>query len=243
MKEGRVHSARSDPAKIGASTAQAGYHRQRWCDNEARMRMLKRAIQQTKMPLTSASAILQRITRKRMGLTKGDDEWDAATNWAAKREAKGRLLENVTGSYTPWTGQQQSCPQQQWPHQQWHQGWAPQMPSLQQPWPPPPPPPPGAQGAKGGKGGKGGRVREPLKTPLDTPQKSRCSYLRGPFAPEAERYECKVQCKHCTAAGVVAYHSGSWECDQQPWTNRSKFLKGEVDRWGLPTGARPVPPG
>ena len=75
---------------------------------------------------------------------------------------------------------------------------------------------------------------------LDEPQKSRCPVLDGPFAPESERYDCKVTCKYCAMNQVTAYHAGSWECDQHPQAPRMRFRRGELDRLGNPIqGANP----
>ena len=50
-----------------------------------------------------------------MGLTKGEDEWDGATRWAASKEAKSRLLSQATGQ-----GVGAGAPTPQWmPQAQW----------------------------------------------------------------------------------------------------------------------------
>ena len=209
-----------------------------WSENEARMRMLKRAMQQEQLGKESIAEILTRVTRKQKGLTKGEDEWDAAVRWTASKEAKRRILSQVGGSpqqqegYGAWSTP--SWPQQSWPQQGWLQATGGQQQE----------PHGGSRGAEGGKGGKGGKGEAAsLKTPLDTPQRSRCPHLKGPFAQESERYECNITCNRCERANLKAYHAASWECDVQANSNRSKFLRGEVDRWGKPLRlARPLPP-
>ena len=90
-----------------------------------------------------------------------------------------------------------------------------------------------------GKGeGKGGR-----STPLDSPMRSNCPYLRGPFAPQNERFDNPVTCSHCASVGTTANHSGSWECDLHWWTPRSKFNRREIDRWGNPMAGGAAMPG
>ena len=63
-----------------------------------------------------------------------------------------------------------------------------------------------------GKGETKGKGRNRM---LDAPQKCWCPMLKGPFAPEAERYQCGHTCTYCEVAGVQLYHAASWKCDVQ----------------------------
>ena len=81
-----------------------------------------------------------------------------------------------------------------------------------------------------GKGEANGKGRNRM---LDAPQKSWCLMLKGPFAPEAERYQCEHTCTYCEAAGVQLYCTGSWEYDVQWDALRLRFQRGEVDKWNL----------
>ena len=181
-----------------------------------------------------------------MGFTRDDDEWGRARKDVVNKKAKENMLRTTMG-----------IPQLDG---QYHMPSPPPLPQaapagpgwLQQGWPQAMGPPGGKGGGKGGyKGGKGGGRGDGARTtPLDAPQKSRCPMLKGPFAPEHERYDCKITCKFCTWAGVTPppHHAGSWECDVQPGAPRSRFLRGEVDRWGAPAFLEiwqrpPLPPG
>ena len=97
MQAGRKHSRLADTLEIATSKLQLEWLQRQWSDNEARMRMLKRAMQQEQMGKASVSEILTRVTRKAMGLTKGEGEWDAAERWTASKEAKRRILSQVAG--------------------------------------------------------------------------------------------------------------------------------------------------
>lgn len=103
----------------------------------------------------------------------------------------------------------------------------------------------GGKGGKGGQGGKGGKGKGGRQRRLDAPMISRCPWLKGPFAPEAERIDNQITCNHCASVGVQAHHSGSWECDLHWWTPRSRFNRGEIDCWGFSSAAggnsRPLP--
>jgi hypothetical protein len=97
MKAGRKARGITDADELHRIAIGLAWSKQQWTNNEARMRMLKRAVNQTRMPQQSVAEILSRVTRKRMGLTKGEDQWDGATRWAASKEAKSRLLSQATG--------------------------------------------------------------------------------------------------------------------------------------------------
>ena len=97
MSAGRKHSALVEAMDIARSRMELEWCQRCWSDNEARMMMLKRAMQQDRMGKQSVADILSRVTRKAKGLTKGDDEWDAAERWTASRETKRRILSQVAG--------------------------------------------------------------------------------------------------------------------------------------------------
>ena len=115
MKAGRKARGITDADELHRTAIGLAWSKQQWTSNEARMRMLKRAVQQTRMPQQSVAEILSRVTRKRMGLTKGEDEWDGATRWDASKEAKSRLLSQATGQVVG-----AGAPTPQWmPQAQW----------------------------------------------------------------------------------------------------------------------------
>ena len=125
-------------------------------------------------------------------------------------------------------------------------GYAQQPGSLQQQWAPPFTGSWPQQGKGKGKGGEGkgkGKGKGGRSTPLDSPMRSNCPYLRGPFAPQNERFDNPVTCSHCASVGTTANHSGSWECDLHWWTPRSKFNRREIDRWGNPLAGGAAMPG
>ena len=160
------------------------------------------------------------MKEKRLKKRKVSDEWQAAKKEVISRAAKSNLL-------------RQSVSPQQASVSAVQQGYMGSM------FPPPPVMMQGAQFQYGGKGGGkgkggvkgkgGGKAQRTI--PLDAPQKSWCPALKGPFAPDHERYNCPQPCKHCLEAGVQNFHAGSWECDVQWWAPRARFMRGEVDRW------------
>ena len=226
-----------------------------WCDAVQDNELMVVAIESSKLDGAAAAVVMNEIKVKRAKKHKVvKDEWAAAEKRLVQEASKTNLLQQsaygqgvrVTGGTAPWMmqGQVQPMAPQQWPmgQQQWPMG--------QQQWPMPPPPPPmptpmphlgrglGKGEGKGKGKGKGGRNK-----PLDSPQRSRCPYLRGPFAPENERFDNPNNCSHCEGMGIIAKHSGSWECDLQHWTPRSKFNRGEIDRMGHPLAGGAAMPG
>ena len=204
-----------------------------WVSHIKQMGLLTKAINEASINPAGAVRVLQQVKEHRDKRTTETDEWARARRAIINEAAKDNMLKQSVGHTLPQ--QPQQCPP--WTTQQYQvqpyipQGGGSQHSSSSY----------GSYSHKGdkgkgkGKGGKGGKnfwEDKPKHIALDTPQRSRCPMLKGPFAPDYERYDCSHPCKKCQQQGVEAYHAGSWECDVQYYSARSMFMRGEVDRWG-----------
>ena len=196
------------------------------------MGLLTRAINEALINPAGAVRVLQQVKERRDKRTTETDEWARARKAIINEAAKDNMLKQSVGQ-PPQQQQQYHYPP---PPQDQMQQYNPQGGGSPHGSPPYGGYPyTGDKGKGKGKGGKGGKnfwEDKPKHIALDTPQRSRCPMLKGPFAPDYERYDCSHPCKKCQQQGVEAYHAGSWECDVQYYSARSMFMRGEVDRWG-----------
>ena len=245
----KVREARksSDVARMTRVNMRLKQAKQQWCKLETDIELNKHAIAEAKYDGVGAARVMQRVKEKRRGskVLKTKNVWKSARKGEIQEAAKRHLLQSAVslgspGSFSgsssmgsiamPLTPQQQYVP------------WAPGGPFGGSPKGG------GSKGSKGGGSGKGGGGKGGGKGrthALDELQKSRCQWLKGPFAPDHERYDNSGVCQYCKDEGRVAHHAGSWECDICWWAPRARFQRGEVDKWNtlLVGGAAAQPPG
>ena len=254
----KVREARksSDVARTTRMEMKLKQAKQEWCKLEADVELNKHAIEEAKYDGVGAARVMQRVKEKRRGskVLKTRNVWKSARNGEIQEAAKKHLLQSAVGMGSPGSYSGSSS-----------------MGSIAMAITPQPQYVPWAPVAGGGKGGgankgsgnkgggagkgsngKGGSGKGRVHA-LDELQKSRCTWLKGPFAPDHERYDNSQLCTFCRDEGRVAHHSGSWECDLCWWAPRVRFQRGEVDRWNTvvvgatsapypPPGPPPVPP-